>query len=122
MNWFGLRRVVIVAGISGAFAVGGACKSRHTIGGPGGAGLRDAGSGLSEADKALVEFEVVDCSVELCGDGESDSGAGGVSFANPTVQDMLVASSKAGVAREDNPYGELDFGQAGDDRVRAHRL
>ena len=100
----------------------GGCKSRHTIGGPGGAGLRDAGSGLSEADKALVEFEVVDCSVELCGDGESDSGAGGVSFANPTVQDMLVASSKAGVAREDNPYGELEFGQAEDDRRYALAL
>ncbi len=115
MGWIGQRLLVIVVGISGAFAVGGGCKNRHSLGGRGGAGLRDAGTGPSEADKALAEFEVIDCSTELCGDGESDSGAGGVAFANPAAQDMLVASGRAGVEGEQNPYGDLDYGRAAND-------
>lgn|GEM_PF-2482083 len=100
----------------------GGCKSRHTLGGRGVAGLRDAGTGPSEADKALAEFEVIDCSTELCGDGESDSGAGGLAFANPAAQDMLVASGRAGVTGEQNPYGDLDYGRAADDTAYALAL
>lgn len=99
-----------------------ACKSRHTLGGRGVAGLRDAGTGPSEADKALAEFEVIDCSTELCGDGESDSGAGGVAFANPAAQDMIVASGRVGVSGEQNPYGDLDYGRAADDTAYALAL
>lgn len=106
----------------GAVALGGtgSCKSRSVVGGGGGSGLRDAGSGPGELDKLLKELEVVDCTAELCDGGgaagELDNGAAGVAFVNPTSEDLQVAAANNRAPRETNPMGDLDYGGAFDSR------
>jgi hypothetical protein len=111
----------LVTAVGALVSIGiGSCKSRSVVGGGGGSGLRDAGSGPGELDKILKELEVVDCTAELCDGGgaagELDNGAGGVAFVNPASDDLQVAAASNRAPRETNPLGDLDYGGAFDSR------
>jgi hypothetical protein len=100
--------------LAAAFASN-SCKTRSPAS-SGQAGIKMAGSGPSEADLALAEFEVVDCTPQLC-----DGGQAGVALANPAPRAMDLASARIGAPSERNPYGSFQFG-SGDDPNTAYAL
>lgn len=108
-------RIVIFLSLGGILgsAILISCKSRLQSNSNEMSDLRVAVQGPSEAELALTELEVVDCSSladSRCGTGAGD----GLALVNPATQDLQFAYSRSGLPVERNPYGAIN-GESGFD-------